>query len=51
MACQHKRRELKTEADRCYWLACLGCKARGPKRHSAALAILSAKGNLKVRAA
>lgn len=47
--CAHKRRELRTEADGCYWLACLHCKARGPKRHSATLAIKCAKNNMKVR--
>jgi len=47
--CQHKRRELCTESDGCYWLACLTCKARGPKRHSATLAIASARNNMRVR--
>jgi len=48
-ACQHKRRELCTEADGCYWLACLKCKGRGPKKHSAALAIAAARNNMRKR--
>lgn len=49
MICTHRRRELCYEKDGCYWLACLTCKARGPKRHSATLAIRCAKGNMRVR--
>jgi len=48
--CKHNRRELCTEADGCYWLQCLACKARGPKRHSATLAVTSARNNMKQRA-
>lgn len=47
--CTHKRREIRTEADGCYWVACCDCKARGPKRHSTPLATKCAKGNLKER--
>jgi hypothetical protein len=47
--CKHTRKELCTEPDGCYWLACLNCSARGPKRHSATLAIVSAKNNIRKR--
>lgn len=47
--CKHKWRLLCTEADGCYWLECLSCKARGPKKHSATLAIKKARGGMKLR--
>lgn len=47
--CMHKRRELCTEKDGCYWLKCLHCKARGPKKHSATLAIKAARMNIRER--
>jgi hypothetical protein len=47
--CSHKVTKILTEKDGCYWVACCGCKARGPKRHSKPLATKCAKGNVKVR--
>lgn len=47
--CTHKVREIRTEEDGCYWVACVHCKARGPKRHSVTLARKCARNNLKVR--
>jgi len=37
MTCRHKNVELKKEKDGCYWMQCR-CGARGPKKHSGALA-------------
>lgn len=48
-ACAHKRTDIRTEADGCKWVQCLHCPARGPKRHSATLAVKSARNNVKER--
>jgi hypothetical protein len=40
-ACAHTRLEVRTESDRCKWVKCQDCKKRGPKKHSATLALIA----------
>ncbi len=37
--CAHKLLEICTEKDRCSWVRCQTCNAKGPKKHSVVLAL------------
>jgi|GEM_PF-4249347 len=37
--CAHKLLAVRTERDRCTWIECQTCRAKGPKKHSVTLAL------------
>ena len=38
--CTHRERVVRTESDRCSWVACRKCGKKGPKKHSYMLALI-----------
>ena len=38
--CTHRELVVRTERDRCSWVACRKCGKKGPKKHSYMLALI-----------
>jgi len=39
--CSHRILRVRTEADRCSWVECMGCGKTGPKKHSYLLGVVA----------
>lgn len=39
--CTHRILEIRTESDKCVWIACRRCELVGPAKHSVTLALLA----------